>query len=120
MSWRCGPIRWRMSARSGRSPWSSAAARWSLRSGDAGRSMTTHGQPARALGLWSCTALVVGNMVGSGVFLLPASLAPYGAMSLAGWGLTTVGSICLALVFARLAGVLPGAGGPYAYTRAAY
>ena len=36
---------------------------------------------AEALGLWTLTALVVGNMIGSGVFLLPASLAPYGGAS---------------------------------------
>ena len=47
-----------------------------------------------------CIALVCGNMIGSGVFLLPASLAPYGMLSLVGWGLTSAGAICLALVFA--------------------
>lgn len=69
----------------------------------------------RALGVWMCTALVLGNMIGSGVFLLPASLAPYGMMSLIGWGVTAVGAICLALVFARLAALIPKEGGPYAY-----
>jgi APA family basic amino acid/polyamine antiporter len=39
---------------------------------------------SRPLGLWSAIALVVGNMIGSGVFLLPASLAPYGGVSLVG------------------------------------
>ena len=39
----------------------------------------------RPLGLWSATALVVGSMIGSGVFLLPAALAPYGGVSLIGW-----------------------------------
>ncbi|MDC7691479.1 amino acid permease [Vogesella indigofera] len=68
------------------------------------------------LGIWMCTALVVGNMIGSGVFLLPASLAQYGAASLIGWVITSLGAICLALVFARLATLLPHkAGGPYAY-----
>lgn len=66
------------------------------------------------------TALVVGNMVGSGVFLLPASLAPYGGASLVAWLITTVGSILLGLVFARLARRLPAAGGPYAYTDQAF
>jgi APA family basic amino acid/polyamine antiporter len=65
-------------------------------------------------------AIVMGNMIGSGVFLLPASLATYGGLSLAGWVLTAAGSIMLALVFARLARQLPAAGGPYAYTRAAF
>jgi len=65
-------------------------------------------------------ALVMGNMVGSGVFLLPASLAPFGAISLGGWMMSTAGAVLLALVFARLAATNPATGGPYAYTRAAF
>ena len=42
----------------------------------------------KALGMWSCVALVVGNIVGSGVFLLPASLAPYGIYAVIAWVLT--------------------------------
>jgi APA family basic amino acid/polyamine antiporter len=72
------------------------------------------------LGLWSCVALVTGNMIGSGIFLLPSSLAPYGMLAIAGWVVTALGAICLALVFARLASQIPKAGGPYAYTREAY
>ena len=59
-------------------------------------------------------------MIGSGVFLLPASLAPYGGISLAGWIVSAGGAVLLALVFARLAASNPAAGGPYAYTRAAF
>jgi APA family basic amino acid/polyamine antiporter len=62
-------------------------------------------------------ALVMGNMIGSGVFLLPASLASFGGLSLAGWLVSTAGAVLLALVFARLARFDPAAGGPYAYTR---
>ena len=69
------------------------------------------------LGFWMCTALVVGNMIGSGVFLLPASLAPYGGISIIGWVITAVGAMLLALVFARLSRLVPKAGGPYAYTQ---
>ncbi|RPJ83326.1 MAG: amino acid permease, partial [Acidobacteria bacterium] len=77
--------------------------------------------PARPrLGLWTLTALVVGNMIGSGVFLLPASLAPYGGISIIGWLFTTAGALLLALSFARLSRMVPGAGGPYAYTRAGF
>ena len=47
---------------------------------------------ARPLGLWMATALVVGSMIGSGVFLLPAALAPYGAASLIGWGIALTGA----------------------------
>lgn len=78
-------------------------------------------QPARRkLGLWMATALVVGNMIGSGVFLLPSSLAEYGPISLVAWGFTAAGAILLALVFARLARAYPRTGGPYAYARKAF
>ncbi|CAD5110356.1 Arginine/agmatine antiporter [Pseudomonas carbonaria] len=69
------------------------------------------------MGFWTCTALVVGNMVGSGVFLLPATLAAFGGLSLFGWLVSSVGAVILALTFARLSRLNPGAGGPYAYTR---
>jgi hypothetical protein len=74
----------------------------------------------KALGLTTLTALVVGNMIGSGVFLLPASLAPFGGASLLGWLVTAAGSMMIGLVFARLARRMPAAGGPYAYTREAF
>jgi APA family basic amino acid/polyamine antiporter len=64
------------------------------------------------------TALVVGNMIGSGVYMLPAALGPYGGISLIGWLFTSTGAAILALAFARLAGMVPRAGGPFAYTRA--
>src|SRR5262245_44054751 len=71
----------------------------------------------RALGLWMLTALVAGNMIGSGVFLLPASLASFGSISIIAWILTSIGAIFLALVFAKLGSLLPRVGGPYAYCR---
>jgi APA family basic amino acid/polyamine antiporter len=74
----------------------------------------------REIGFVMAVALVLGNMIGSGVFLLPASLAPYGGISLLGWVVSACGSVLLALVFARLARIEPAAGGPYAYTRRAY
>ncbi|PQA89347.1 amino acid permease [Hyphococcus luteus] len=74
----------------------------------------------KSLGFWMATALVVGNMIGSGVFLLPAALAPFGWSAVAGWVLTIAGGICLAGVFAALAGAFPRAGGPYAYAREAF
>ena len=81
--------------------------------------MSAH-QDAPAIGFWTAVALVMGNMIGSGVFLLPASLAPYGGISLVGWIVSAGGSVLLALVFARLAAANPASGGPYAYTRAAF
>lgn len=71
----------------------------------------------REIGFWTATSLVIGSMIGSGVFLLPANLAPYGGISLIGWVVTAFGSIMLALSFAHLARRSPAAGGLYAYTR---
>jgi APA family basic amino acid/polyamine antiporter len=75
---------------------------------------------SKALGFWMSTALVVGNMIGSGVYLLPAALAPFGWNAVIGWVLTILGALAIAFVFARLARALPQAGGPYAYTQAAF
>uniref|UniRef100_B0SW21 Arginine/agmatine antiporter n=1 Tax=Caulobacter sp. (strain K31) TaxID=366602 RepID=B0SW21_CAUSK len=75
---------------------------------------------SRELGFWMCTALVVGNMIGSGVFMLPASLAPYGWNAVFGWLVTIAGGVALAFVFAGLAREFPKAGGPYAYTHEAF
>lgn len=59
-------------------------------------------------------------MIGSGVFLLPAVLAPFGLLSFAGWLVTASGSILLALVFARLASRTKRSGGVYAYSKDAF
>ncbi len=72
------------------------------------------------LGLPTAVSLVVGSMIGSGVFLLPASLAPLGGVAFLGWIVSAIGASVLALVFARLARIDPVAGGPYAYSRHAY
>ncbi len=69
----------------------------------------------RQLGFWMCLALVVGNMIGSGIFLLPANLAPLGANAIWGWVLTIGGAMCLAGVFSSLAKAIPEATGPYDY-----
>ena len=74
----------------------------------------------RPMGLWMALALVMGSMIGSGVFLLPASLAPLGWNSVFGWMITVAGALCIATVFAQLSRAVPKAGGPYAYTRAAF
>ena len=74
----------------------------------------------REIGLVTATALVLGNMIGSGVFLLPASLASFGGYGLVGWLISTAGALLLASVFYRLAKRAPRAGGPYAYSREAF
>jgi basic amino acid/polyamine antiporter, APA family len=74
----------------------------------------------RALGLTMTTALVVGNTMGVGIFMLPASLAPYGMNAVPGWLITSIGAIFIAWVFAGLARAFPGDDGPYAYTARAF
>ena len=69
----------------------------------------------KKIGIWMCIALVVGNMIGSGIFLLPASLAPYGGVSILGWLATTAGALMTAMVFVRLSRKFPRQGGPYRY-----
>lgn len=79
-----------------------------------------NGSDARKLGFWALLALVVGNMIGSGIYLLPATLAPYGWNQAIGWIVTLIGALCLAAVFAALSARIPRAGGPYAYADAAF
>jgi APA family basic amino acid/polyamine antiporter len=75
---------------------------------------------AKKMGFWQWWGMSVGVMIGSGIFLLPTVLAPYGWISLLGWLLTCSGTIVLALVLARLAGTTDHAGGPYAYVRESF
>ncbi len=75
-------------------------------------------QGKNKLGLWTSTSLVVGNMIGAGVFLMPAALAAYGSISLFGWVFSAIGAFLLARVFSNLSKLMPKAdGGPYAYSR---
>ena len=54
---------------------------------------------AKKIGFWGCTALVVGNMIGSGIFMLPATLAAFGGISIVGWICASIGAVLLAVVF---------------------
>lgn len=72
------------------------------------------------IGVVPATLMVAGNMMGSGVFMLPANLAAIGSIAILGWLITCVGSIALGLTFAKLASIDPAAGGPYAYARKAF
>ncbi|WP_442579351.1 amino acid permease [Mesorhizobium sp. ASY16-5R] len=78
------------------------------------------GNNVKSLGIAACTAIVVGNMVGSGFYLSPAAVAPYGNLAILVWIVMGAGAICLGLTFAKLARLAPATGGPYAYTRLAY
>ena len=76
--------------------------------------------PPRQIGFWTCLALVIGNTIGTGIFLIPAALAPYGWNALYGWAITIAGALCLAYVFASLARLMPQAGGPFDYIATAF
>jgi APA family basic amino acid/polyamine antiporter len=69
------------------------------------------------IGFWSVFAIVTGSQIGSGIFMLPTALAPYGKFSIFGWLISGVGAICLALVFAGLCGRYPKTGGPHVYVK---
>jgi len=75
----------------------------------------------RKLGFWMSTSLVIGNMIGAGIFLMPSALAVYGGISILGWLASSVGAILLALVFSKLSNMVASTGGgPYAYARAGF
>ncbi len=65
------------------------------------------------------TVLVLVNMVGTGIFLLPVSMATVGSISIIGWVVAGIGAGAIGLMFAMLGAVKPEAGGPYAYAREA-
>src|SRR6201990_3149045 len=71
-------------------------------------------------GLTAAMALIVGSIIGVGVFNLPTSLAAYGPITLISMALTTVGVLALAMLFAALSRRLPADGGPYAYARVGF
>lgn len=74
----------------------------------------------KKIGLLRLTSLVTGNLVGSGVFLLPSTLAAFGSISILGWFISSIGAILLALVFSYLSNLIPKSGGPYAYAKEAF
>jgi len=81
---------------------------------------TTEGDQPNQFGLTAAIALIVGSIIGVGIFNLPTSLAAYGPITLISMALTTVGALALALLFAALSRRLPADGGPYAYARVAF
>lgn len=73
----------------------------------------------KKIGVWTSTSLVVGNMIGAGVFLMPSALASFGSISLIGWIFSAIGAIVIAKIFANLSQLIPSAdGGPYAFSKA--
>jgi APA family basic amino acid/polyamine antiporter len=79
------------------------------------------GEPsAPRFGLGVAIALIMGSIIGVGIFNLPTSLSGYGPISLVSMGLTTIGALALALLFAALSRRVPADGGPYAYARVGF
>ena len=70
------------------------------------------------LGFWTATSLVVGSMIGAGIFLLPTAMASFGGISLLGWILSSIGALSIAHMFSENSKLLPNMdGGPYSYSR---
>lgn len=80
----------------------------------------THTPADEKLGFWTLTMLVVGNLVGSGAFLMPATLAVFGSLCLCGWAITSIGAIILSLIFSKLSTISPRTGGPHTYVEDAF
>ncbi|MFC9926030.1 amino acid permease [Streptomyces sp. NPDC127190] len=74
----------------------------------------------RTFGLATATALVMGNIIGGGIFALPSAVAPYGTVSLLAFAVLSVAAVLLALLFGRLARRSPVTGGLYVYPRDAF
>jgi APA family basic amino acid/polyamine antiporter len=70
------------------------------------------------LGIWMTGALVVGSMIGSGIFMLPVSLAPLGANAVLGWVVSILGALAIAFSLASLSRT--GEGGIRAYIERAF
>jgi len=69
----------------------------------------------KKLGLFALTSLVTGNMIGSGVFVLPADLARVGSISLYSWIFTAAGALLIAFMFSKISHLVTEPGGPYIY-----
>ena len=70
------------------------------------------------IGLFSATSLIIGNIIGAGIFVLPASLGKFGSISILGWIFTASGSLILAKIFSNFSKMISGQnGGPYLYTK---
>jgi len=75
---------------------------------------------SRKIGFWAVFAIVTGSQIGSGVFMLPSSLAPYGIFGLFGYLISGCGALALCFVFASLCKKLPYTGGPHVYVQHAF
>ncbi len=70
------------------------------------------------LGIWMSTSLVIGNMIGAGIFMMPSALASFGGISILGWIASSIGALLLAKVFSKLSNMVKErTGGPYAFAK---
>lgn len=74
----------------------------------------------RKVGVVPATLMVAGNIMGSGVFMLPANLAATGGIAIFGWLVTITGAVALSLVYAKFSSFDDSAGGSYAYAKKAF
>jgi APA family basic amino acid/polyamine antiporter len=89
---------------------------------------TGHSEPQRlpqVLGLFDAIMIVVGSIIGSGIFLkvssIDSALEPYGFLAIIGtWLFVGIITLCGSLALAELGAMFPHAGGPYLYIREAY
>ncbi|EAR02415.1 amino acid permease [Maribacter sp. HTCC2170] len=73
------------------------------------------------IGLITATSLVIGNMIGAGIFLVPSSLAGFGSISLVAWVFTAIGALILAKIFSNMSKIFVNQnGGPYIYSKAGF
>ncbi|MEI6622127.1 MAG: amino acid permease [Actinomycetes bacterium] len=77
-------------------------------------------EDSSSFGITVATALIMGSVIGTGIFALPSALAPYGPISIFAFVLASVGAVTLALTFGRLSKRIPQSGGPYVYARDAF
>lgn len=75
---------------------------------------------AKVIGFWQCWAFSVGTMIGTGIFMMPVVLAPYGGLSFGGWLIAASGSIAIALCLGRLAARTTRSGGMQIYVQDAF
>ena len=74
----------------------------------------------KAIGFWRGWGFLVGGTIGSGIFVLPSVMAPYGMLGMLGWLVCGFGAIVLSLMLANLSRRIPKIGGPYAYAHAGF
>lgn len=79
-----------------------------------------HAPDPRPFGFWIATALVVGGMIGTGIFMMPVSLAPFGWTSILAWAVSIAGVCAIALALAGLVRAMPGETGAIAITARAF